>query len=183
MSHDLGALLQDFMDEPCRASWNIIGKLVDLELPDPESASGSDRQNGLTILRRSYAAHHDEFLSSDQLLAMASKDERYSPDTKRDVAESAGLYVFVSLVRDTIIKVGQSESLRRRIATQHLRHENQYDGSTVCGHYMRCGHEWPASINNDEITCILLPMPTDTRELRLSVERGLTNLLRPEIGS
>ena len=50
---------------------------------------------------------------------------------EKDIDEAPRMDVFVSLAEQQVLKVGESDNLRRRIARDHLRYGNPQDGRVI----------------------------------------------------
>jgi hypothetical protein len=118
------------------------------------------------------------FVTSEQLHAIVS--EPMTPGRVRfetNLDEVAAIYVFVSVVQREVLKVGETDNLRDRIAKQHLRYGSAE--SELKGHCMRYIDRWPECIEKEEITMLAFPMPGCCKKHRCLIESGLQALLCP----
>ncbi len=134
------------------------------------------------FLQRQKADKTWQHLSTDQLIAIASKVET----AEIDIAQSPGVYIFCSLMKGTVLKVGQTNNMRRRIALEHLRKGSMNTNSLLIDYAQRHwsvaqDDDWHESLNANEVTALTFPM-YDSREVdRLLIELSLKELLNPEM--
>jgi hypothetical protein len=122
-----------------------------------------------------------DFVTSDQLNEIVSEPMmpgRVRLETNLD--EVAAVYVFVSVVQREVLKVGEAEDLRVRIANGHLRYGSAE--SELRGHCLRYTEHWPECIRVEEITMLAFPMRGCCKSHRCFIEAGLQALLHPRMG-
>ncbi|WLD13102.1 hypothetical protein [Planctellipticum variicoloris] len=121
-----------------------------------------------------------KFLSDERLYEIAAEEMvsgRVSWETNID--RSPGVYVFVSLVSQEILKIGETACFRDRIANAHLRYGSQQPQSNLIGYLTSTGGSWPDCLLEQEVTLIMLPMPASEQKERWVIELGLQRLLCP----
>lgn len=124
------------------------------------------------------------FMTDEQLTEIAS--EEMVSDRERletDIDESPGIYIFVSLVEQQVLKVGQTDDFRKRIAKSHLRYGDQRSESELI-FYCKSrwgGGDWPQCLKDQEITALLFPMHRSDEQDRCFLEHGLKALLKPSM--
>lgn len=122
------------------------------------------------------ASHFDDktelFLSTEQLNDLA----RNPSGNKADIDEVPCVYIFLSLFDKLCLKVGQSNNARERLVDGHFNISRNTEKSHLSNYYM---HDWPKSIDTDEVVGIIFPMRNSVEKDRLAVESGLTEFLNP----
>jgi len=111
---------------------------------------------------------------TDQLFAIAN----HVSMAELDIDECPGMYLFVRINTEKILKIGQTNNFRRRIAEEHLIPGDCRTLSTVI---MYCQNSWPVCLSEDKIVALLFPMYQSSKEERCFIELGLHQLLFPEM--
>lgn len=117
-----------------------------------------------------------QFVNPDQLFSLVD----YTDGLEGDIDEVAGIYIFVRLVNQDVMKVGQAKNLRERITRGHLWYGNQNPESNLID-YCKARGCWPNYINYQEIAALLFSMHNTSEEERCFIEFGLHKLLLPEM--
>jgi len=133
---------------------------------------------GTWFLQRQKADKTWRFLSTDQLIAMASKVET----AEIDIDQAPGVYIFCSLFSEAVLKVGQSKDLRNRIACEHLRKGSMNTDSLLIDYAKRNWSvekeaDWHDSLNANEVTALIFPMYGSGEVDRLLIEHSLKEML------
>jgi hypothetical protein len=179
------SLFDDFHDELQTATWQVIrSHFAPTELE--EMPQQFDVRNLLTppiaekrarwFLQRHVADKTWQFLSTDQLFDMATSVS----GSEIDIDAIPGIYTFVSLNREVVLKVGQTGNLRERICLGHLRYAYQMTESKLID-FCTARWEWPTALRQQEITAILFPMTGSGEHDRRCVECDLHKCYSPEM--
>jgi len=121
-----------------------------------------------------------QFLTTDQMVAIA----RRSKDAESDIDQVPGIYMFLSLWDEKVLKVGESKDMRNRIAFNHLRKATQ-NGYSLLKDYalshwdVANESKWHELLHTHEVTTLLFRMHGSNRESRLLIERSLQLSLNP----
>jgi hypothetical protein len=171
-------------------TWQIISRSVAcLENPIPDQIDlrmlftpPVHEKLATVFLQRRKADKTWQHLSTDQLIAISSKVET----AEIDIQQSPGVYIFCSLVRRTVLKVGQTSNMRRRIALEHLRKGSMNTNSLLIDHAQRNWSVaqdavWHESLNANEVTALTFPMYGSGEVDRLLIELSLKAMLHPEM--
>jgi hypothetical protein len=122
------------------------------------------------------------FVTADQLLSIATEEMILGRARMEiELNEVEAIYVFLALVGQEILKVGQAENLRTRIANGHLRYGNRRSQCNLIDYCGSRGWPWPKCIEDREITLLAFPWRRSSKIERCFVETGLQELLRPEM--
>ena len=149
-----------------------LSKTRCLEVDQNTKQSEFDKTMALVQVANHYANKTEMFLSTEQLFNLAAKQT----DAKLDIDEVSCVYVFLSLLEEQCIKVGQSNNVRERFVKGHFDISRNTEQSHLCNYYIR---DWPKSINEEEVVVIIFPMYGSEEKDRLAVESGLTGFLHP----
>jgi hypothetical protein len=171
-------------------TWRIIGQCVaHIDDPMPDQI---DLRKLLTppiheklatgFLQRQKTDKTWRFLSTDQLIAIASKVET----AEIDIDQAPGVYIFCSLVGGNVLKVGQSNDMRRRIALEHLRNGYMNTDSLLIDFVkrnwtVRNEADWHDCLNANEVTALIFPMCGSGEVDRSLIELSLEEMLHPEM--
>ena len=180
-------------DEPDRQqedTWQILAEAV------PELKEAAPLQIDLSSLfkppiNKTLATHFLQlnrlgdtasFMTCEQLTEIASQEMASGREhLETDIDEEPGIYIFVSLVDQQVLKVGETENFRKRFATGHLRYGDQRSEYELIYYCMSTwgGEAWPQCLTDKEITALLFPMYPSDELCRRCLEGGLKALLRP----
>ncbi len=186
MSVDLG----QFDRAKEEKTWLILSTVSDLESLDSQVQISTEelftppiaRRMAELFLRLSCKPGKASFLTDEQLFDIASEARKPGKlELRANIAAASGIYIFVGLQRKTVFKVGQADDMQKRIVTGHLRHRNQYVQSELVGFFESRGEAWPGSLQEQEITLLCFPMHRSSEDERCLIERGLQELLTPEM--
>src|SRR5687768_17512689 len=138
----------DWIDDELRevegAVWQLFDGLVPRLDPSLSTDVAVDKlfQGGLAetlatlFIAQQRSRGSYSFLTSDQLLSIATvKGIRDAGHPERDIEEVAGLYVFIALAHSKVLKVGETDNLRRRVAKEHLGYGYGNDPCKVIDHF------------------------------------------------
>lgn len=176
-------------DEQEHVAWELLEHEVpwindaDWTEPRQQLPPGRELNRVLAIrtLRDKRSAGHYEFLTSDQLHAMAVDDLKSGLNADTDVTKQPGVYIFISLISQKTIKVGETANLRRRIGREHMRYGKGHTDSNLRGYFGAREDDWPMPLLDQEIVVLVLPLPNASEQERRAVEEGLRSMLLPEI--
>jgi hypothetical protein len=182
--------LMQFDGDQEKDTWAVLAKdVVDLNSPEcPEQVSVSEllKPSIASTLATLFLQWHRrakqkyQFLSTDQLESIASK----VVDSEKDIDEVPGVYIFCSIVDRTVLKVGQSNNMRRRIVREHLRKDDMSTDSLLIDYARRNwsvpdGAEWYEAMRDHEVTALIFPMRNSDERDRLLIESSLIGTLNP----
>lgn len=153
--------------EQQRLTFEVFGETVDLDVPTFSGWFGVDRF---------------QFFTFDQLRDIAAeKRGGEGPSGDTDFDELPGVYVFTNLVRKAVLKVGESDNVRRRVGRDHLRYGNAQSPVTVRDHYRSQPGTWPEQLVDYQLTLCVFRMAKAHEKLRWSAELWLQAKLFPEL--
>jgi hypothetical protein len=176
-------------EELKREAWRIIGNCLP-ELHAEQIATQVEvnvlleppiyRKLAMWFLQRRKAEQTWQFLNTDQLVGIASK----LIDSEIDIDSQPGVYLFCSIADDNVLKVGQSNDMRRRIACEHLQWGCMNTNSLLIDHAKRNWSvandaEWHGSLRDHEVTALIFPMRNGEKWDRLLIEQSLVGTLNP----
>ena len=119
------------------------------------------------------------FLTDEQLHDIAIEEmKKGRVRWETNIDETAGIYVFISLVESECYKVGETQNFRERIAKGHLRYGNQDPNSNLIDYCKSRGDNWPDCLRERELVALMLPLKSDSED-RQFIEFGLQKLLLP----
>jgi hypothetical protein len=136
----------------------------------------------MVFLQRQKAEKKWQHLGTDQLIAIASRVKT----AENDIDQSPGVYIFCSLLSGTVLKVGQTENMRRRIAFEHLRKCSMNTNSLLSDYAQRHWSvaqdaDWYESLNAEKVTALMFPMFGSGNVDRVLIELSLKEMLHPDM--
>lgn len=177
--------LNQFRHQQFEDGWAVLqGFIPQLaqNTDQPSSTVGNDVSLAVATLRNRQHQMAVDFLTYEQLHDIASRSlGKDSQVPENDLPTAPGVYVFVSLLKECVLKVGQTSNLRRRIGLDHLRYGDVSALGSLSGHYRSMGRAWPDAIDEDQIIAFILIAPRSTEQARKALERGLAAQLSPTI--
>ena len=176
-------------DAQRREAWDLIeGEIpevaaADWKPPNRLLPPGDELHQALAIktLRERRSSGRYDFLTSEQLNAMAKDTLDTGLNAEEDITQEAGVYIFVSLIPPETLKVGETEGLRRRVGREHMRYGHGHTDSNLCAYFTNRGYDWPRRISDKEIVALAFPLPGSSELERKAIEKGLRSLLNPEM--
>ena len=100
-------------------------------------------------------------------------------NSENDIDSAPGVYVFVSLTNNQVLKVGQTGDMRQRIGQGHLRYGNQQSQSDLIVYCQSKWGVWPQSLQVQEITALAFSIHRSTVADRNIVEIALQETSAP----
>lgn len=183
----MNGLLDD--EDELHESWRIIANALPEFGSDPMPAVVEVRRVlempihrtlALWFLQDRQTRQSFTLLNTDQLVNIASKVR----DSESDIEQLPGVYIFCSIADGSVLKVGQSQEMRQRIACEHLRKETMNTNSLLIDHAKRRWNiandvEWHQSLRDHEVTAMIFPMRKSEEWDRLVIEYSLIGTLHP----
>jgi hypothetical protein len=120
------------------------------------------------------------FLGS-QLLKQIAEEKRSGLSAlggKGNFSNDPCVYLFASLAKQKVVKVGETDNPTQRIAQDHLRTGQGL--ADIRWHYHAQGR-WPQALMEDELVLLVLHLRTGDKLLRQMVEVGLKVCLLPQL--
>ncbi len=170
-------------------SWRVIyGIVPELQLPNWSEQIGLSNllvppialELGKSFLQLSRRDRTAIFLTDDQLFDIAS--EAMKPgraNLENDIDSGPGIYIFITIANNRVLKVGQAGDMRERIGKGHLRYGNPHSQSDLIVYFQSKGKAWPQSLHEQDITALLFPIHGSTVADRCIVEIALQETSAP----